>query len=286
MGQQGYAHGWINCNLAIPANAKTLCFYAKTSGAANNLHFNVILYCTDKNGATFTYDYKSAAGTSEDVPVGEYSWIVPMSNMPAGSTINTIHYYISGGMNYSITYEELGIIASFKENDTTLSAKSGSFFRMPGYTVVLVEHMGGGSNRFFVDAVIDGEEYSDEAIHQLLPRMQNGFVLYVPDDAWTNGIPSHGDIVTAGWRNNADVFSYDRTADSAVSWPSVNRSNTPFANPYEICFYRNPAEDAQGNAVVRPLGADAVNAVADVNATVQMFNYGANVNAEGNPLSF
>ena len=209
-----------------------------------------------------------------------------MSNMPAGSTINTIHYYISGGMNYSITYEELGIIASFKENDTTLSAKSGSFFRMPGYTVVLVEHMGGGNNRFFVDAVIDGEEYSDEAIHQLLPRMQNGFVLYVPDDAWTNGIPSRGDIVTAGWRNNADVFSYDRTADSAVSWPSVNRSNTPFANPYEICFYRNPAEDAQGNAVVRPLGADTVNAVADVNATVQMFNYGANVNAEGNPLSF
>lgn len=26
MGQQGYAHGWINCNLAIPGNAKTLCF--------------------------------------------------------------------------------------------------------------------------------------------------------------------------------------------------------------------------------------------------------------------
>ena len=82
--------------------------------------------------------------------------------------------------------------------------------------------------------------------------------------------------MTVGWAISDAVFGYDST----YSYPTVSRQ---FDNTYTVAFYENPANAS----VVVPFEKDATTNIANsVNATVQMFNYDANVNGEANPLSF
>lgn len=82
--------------------------------------------------------------------------------------------------------------------------------------------------------------------------------------------------MTVGWAISDVVFGYDST----YSYPTVSRQ---FDNTYTVAFYENPANAS----VVVPFEKDATTNIANsVNATVQMFNYDANINGEANPLSF
>ncbi len=277
-GFDSYAYGYLNTSIPVSV-ASTTYIYAKVTGDAG-AKFNVFLTYTKPDGTTgHTYSmrttYTAATTKDDDLPVSENIYFYDISgSIPAESTITQIQYYVVGD-NLSITYHDLGLVTSHKANDGTLTADSATEFSLPGYTVVLVEHMGGDSERFFVDAVIDGEEYSDEFIHQLKPKMHKGFVLYVPDAAWTNGVPSRGDIVTAGWSNSNNVFRYESTSPTYAGSRLFDNNGK-----YAINFYKNSTD------VVKPFTSDATAYVPSVNATVQMFNYNTAINQNSNPLRF
>ena len=250
-----------NLNIQVPVDQEFVYFNVDTT-TSNGAWFNTILYFTDNTNASFG-----------DVAAGSH-WLDITAH--AGKTIKTVQFYVVGD-GTTITYNQARLV----------SASSDAGFTLPGYTAYIIEHMGGDSELFFVDAVIDGDEKSDEMLHQIRPKMQYGFVLYVPDTYWTatNPAPSRGDIVAAGWNKVIEALAYqDQTVDGVYSiWPSTSRSNSAFATAYAVEFYENPAD----TGVVTPFEKDTTTSVANsVNATVQMFNYDSNINSSSNPLSF
>lgn len=204
-------------------------------------------------------------------------------------TIANVQYYVSGSAGDTVTLRDFRFVSNDDEDATTPDADSitneGIF--MDKYIAILIEHLGTQHVKeqtgedyvssvegadFFVDAVIDCGVDFDEYPHQIKAKTQYGFVMYIPKTVWDGFYekPARGDLVDVSLNYNVLYTRY--TEGHAYGEGNFN---------HFLTFYDNPTD------AVKQFTSDATTSVSNsVNATVQMFNYDANINSSTNPLSF
>lgn len=114
---------------------------------------------------------------------------------------------------------------------------------------------------------------ADEYPHQLKPRTDYGFLLYIPKTVWNSYLekPARGDLIDAS-------FFYAALRNQFAAGNSYTELN------HGIVFHENPTDDADGvKDIVKPFTDDGSTAVDSANATVQMFNYNANISGWQSP---
>ena len=224
-------------------------------------YFNVVLDYT-YNGTAYsvkpqTVDYP-AAGSAATYCVDLHA----VTGLSGGTIVlKQCKFYTVGDYEGYVKLHNFGLASSEAAARTYASGGTGTY--MDGYTALMVEYMGSRKDglsgaegvEFFVDAVIDCGMDFDEEPHQLKAKTDYGFMLYIPDAVMANLAqrPARGDLVDATFLANG-LGSY---------------SGGTTAAGHTLTFYENPTNALQYATA------------ADVNATVKLFNYGADVSRDG-----
>ena len=238
--------------------------YVKYSSDAQ---FNAYLTFMDGSDNTYEVNLSEAAGvataSNPDLPAGTHEYFVNFRSYikdvygnlaPDALSLTKCTYYVIGAKDSHVRLYDMHI---------TSNAVTNVF--MNDYKALMVEFMGNIKNdqsgvegaEYFVDAVIDCSVDFDESPHQIKAKTDFGYVLYIPNAVWDSlpVKPSRGDLIDASFAHN---YASDSTVKSGIS----NAQQT-------LTFYDNPANSF---TYAEPV---------DVNATVNVFNYGSDVSKDG-----
>lgn len=227
---------------------------------SGNAEFNLAFYY---NGITDTNVSVGSNYLGSDFPEGTHTYCIDLkacTGLSGKISLDKCLFYVIGGTNDYVTLSNIGLSSINLTQDSDI--RKGVY--LDGYTALMIEFMGNVKSgqsgaegaEYFVDAVLDCGVAFDEAPHQLLSKTQYGFVLYIPDAVMDtlDKKPARGDLIDA-------TFSYNELSELTQSgtcelWRT-------------LYFYENPSE------------AIKYATATDVNATVNLFNYGENISQNG-----